>query len=74
VQAGIIDDPETFDILKLKRKSISLHWEFQVGCCIAQKTNLLLRYANDARLILGYSTIPRSGGLFRLRAARSYKT
>jgi zinc-binding alcohol dehydrogenase family protein len=25
---GIIDDPETFDVRLLKRKSISLHWEF----------------------------------------------
>ncbi|KHT58606.1 hypothetical protein RJ45_25025 [Photobacterium gaetbulicola] len=25
---GLIDDPVSFDILQLKRKSISLHWEF----------------------------------------------
>ncbi|MGR5066694.1 zinc-binding alcohol dehydrogenase family protein [Photobacterium sp. DNB22_13_2] len=25
---GLIDDPASFDILQLKRKSISLHWEF----------------------------------------------
>jgi zinc-binding alcohol dehydrogenase family protein len=25
---GIIDDPATFDVMLLKRKSISLHWEF----------------------------------------------
>lgn len=25
---GLIDDPETFDVRKLKQKSISLHWEF----------------------------------------------
>ncbi|MEM8989550.1 MAG: zinc-binding alcohol dehydrogenase family protein [Pseudomonadota bacterium] len=25
---GLIDDPESFDIMALKRKSISLHWEF----------------------------------------------
>jgi len=25
---GLIDDPETFDIMKLKTKAISLHWEF----------------------------------------------
>jgi len=27
-QFGMIDDPATFDVLKLKRKSVSLHWEF----------------------------------------------
>ena len=25
---GLIDDPATFDVLKFKRKSVSLHWEF----------------------------------------------
>jgi NADPH:quinone reductase len=25
---GLIDDPETFDIRQLKRKSVSIHWEF----------------------------------------------
>jgi zinc-binding alcohol dehydrogenase family protein len=27
-QFALIDDPETLDVAKLKRKSISLHWEF----------------------------------------------
>jgi hypothetical protein len=27
----------------------------QVDCCIAQRKNLLLRYAKDARLILGFN-------------------
>ncbi|POA52842.1 MULTISPECIES: zinc-binding alcohol dehydrogenase family protein [unclassified Pseudomonas] len=25
---GLIDDPQSFDVTKLKRKSLSLHWEF----------------------------------------------
>ncbi|NJK88446.1 MAG: zinc-binding dehydrogenase [Myxococcales bacterium] len=27
-QLGLVDDPEAFDIYRLKLKSISLHWEF----------------------------------------------
>jgi NADPH:quinone reductase-like Zn-dependent oxidoreductase len=38
---GIIDDPQTFDILLLKRKSISLHWEFMYTRSMFQTADMI---------------------------------
>ncbi|TFW34550.1 zinc-binding alcohol dehydrogenase family protein [Massilia horti] len=38
---GIIDDPESFDIKKLKRKSISLHWEFMYTRSMFQTADMI---------------------------------
>jgi zinc-binding alcohol dehydrogenase family protein len=38
---GIIDDPEHFDILLLKRKSISLHWEFMYTRSMFQTDDMI---------------------------------
>lgn len=38
---GIIDDPATFDILQLKRKSISLHWEFMYTRSMFQTADMI---------------------------------
>jgi zinc-binding alcohol dehydrogenase family protein len=38
---GIIDDPQTFDVLLLKRKSISLHWEFMYTRSMFQTADMI---------------------------------
>lgn len=38
---GMIDDPETFDVLQLKRKSISLHWEFMYTRSMFQTADMI---------------------------------
>jgi zinc-binding alcohol dehydrogenase family protein len=38
---GIIDDPEQFNILLLKRKSISLHWEFMYTRSMFQTDDMI---------------------------------
>lgn len=37
---GLIDDPETFDIMPFKQKSISLHWEFMYTRSLFQTTDI----------------------------------
>jgi zinc-binding alcohol dehydrogenase family protein len=41
---GIIDDPEHFDILLLKRKSISLHWEFMYTRSMFQTDDMIAQH------------------------------
>ncbi|MCP5421116.1 MAG: zinc-binding alcohol dehydrogenase family protein [Gammaproteobacteria bacterium] len=41
---GLIDDPATFDIIKLKRKSVSLHWEFMFTRSMFQTADLLSQH------------------------------
>ena len=38
---ALIDDPASFDILKLKRKSISLHWEFMYTRSMYQTDDII---------------------------------
>ncbi|MDB5909170.1 MAG: zinc-binding alcohol dehydrogenase family protein [Massilia sp.] len=38
---GMIDDPEAFDVLLLKRKSISLHWEFMYTRSMFQTPDMI---------------------------------
>ncbi|MFL6676639.1 MAG: zinc-binding alcohol dehydrogenase family protein [Massilia sp.] len=38
---GLIDDPATFDVLLLKQKSISLHWEFMYTRSMFQTADML---------------------------------
>jgi zinc-binding alcohol dehydrogenase family protein len=38
---GLIDDPQQFDILLLKRKSISLHWEFMYTRSMFQADDMI---------------------------------
>jgi zinc-binding alcohol dehydrogenase family protein len=38
---GLIDDPATFDILLLKQKSISLHWEFMYTRSMFQTADMM---------------------------------
>jgi zinc-binding alcohol dehydrogenase family protein len=37
---GLIDDPESLDVVPLKRKSASLHWEFMFARSLWQTTNM----------------------------------
>jgi zinc-binding alcohol dehydrogenase family protein len=41
---GIIDDPAHFDILLLKRKSISLHWEFMYTRSMFQTDDMIAQH------------------------------
>jgi zinc-binding alcohol dehydrogenase family protein len=38
---GLIDDPDSFDVLLLKRKSISLHWEFMYTRSMFQTDDMI---------------------------------
>ena len=41
---ALIDDPASFDILKLKRKSISLHWEFMYTRSMFQTDDVIAQH------------------------------
>lgn len=41
---ALIDDPASFDILKLKRKSISLHWEFMYTRSMFQTEDMIAQH------------------------------
>ncbi|KTF13030.1 zinc-binding alcohol dehydrogenase family protein [Pseudoalteromonas sp. H105] len=41
---ALIDDPARFDILKLKRKSISLHWEFMYTRSMYQTDDMIAQH------------------------------
>ena len=41
---ALIDDPASFDILKLKRKSISLHWEFMYTRSMFQTDDMIAQH------------------------------
>lgn len=41
---ALIDDPASFDILKLKRKSISLHWEFMYTRSMYQTDDIIAQH------------------------------
>ena len=41
---GIIDDPKIFDILALKRKSISIHWEFMFTRAVFETADMIAQH------------------------------
>lgn len=41
---GLIDDPESLDVLLLKRKSLSLHWEFMYTRSMFQTTDMIKQH------------------------------
>jgi zinc-binding alcohol dehydrogenase family protein len=42
---GLIDDPKTLDVTKLKRKSISLHWEFMYTRSLYETADMIKQHA-----------------------------
>jgi zinc-binding alcohol dehydrogenase family protein len=41
---GIIDDPKAFDILALKRKSVSIHWEFMFTRAVFETADMVAQH------------------------------
>lgn len=41
---GIIDDPKAFDVLLLKRKSVSVHWEFMFTRAVFETPDMLAQH------------------------------
>ncbi len=41
---GIIDDPKAFDILTLKRKSVSIHWEFMFTRAVFETVDMAAQH------------------------------
>ncbi len=41
---GIIDDPKSFDILALKRKSVSIHWEFMFTRAVFETVDMIAQH------------------------------
>ena len=41
---ALIDDPKTFDIAKLKRKSLSLHWEFMYTRSLFETPDMIAQH------------------------------
>ena len=41
---GIIDDPKAFDILALKRKSVSVHWEFMFTRAVFETPDMVAQH------------------------------
>ncbi|MEO8164107.1 MAG: zinc-binding alcohol dehydrogenase family protein [Betaproteobacteria bacterium] len=41
---GMIDDPKTFDILALKRKSVSIHWEFMFTRAVFETADMIAQH------------------------------
>ncbi len=41
---GMIDDPKSFDILALKRKSISIHWEFMFTRAVFETADMIAQH------------------------------
>ncbi|WP_428614454.1 zinc-binding alcohol dehydrogenase family protein [Pseudoalteromonas sp.] len=54
---ALIDDPASFDILKLKRKSISLHWEFMYTRSMFQTEDMIAQH----QLLTELATLVDSG-------------
>ncbi|KPM77495.1 MULTISPECIES: zinc-binding alcohol dehydrogenase family protein [unclassified Pseudoalteromonas] len=54
---ALIDDPASFDILKLKRKSISLHWEFMYTRSMFQTDDMIAQH----QLLSELSTLVDNG-------------
>lgn len=54
---ALIDDPASFDILKLKRKSISLHWEFMYTRSMFQTEDMIAQH----QLLSELATLVDSG-------------
>jgi zinc-binding alcohol dehydrogenase family protein len=43
-QLALIDDPKTLDVLPMKRKSLSLHWEFMYTRSMFQRPNMIRQH------------------------------
>jgi zinc-binding alcohol dehydrogenase family protein len=56
---GLIDDPETLDVVPLKRKSASLHWEFMFARSMWRTTDM----ADQGRLLNRVSELVDRGEL-----------
>jgi len=56
---GLIDDPESLDVVPLKRKSASLHWEFMFARSLWQTTDM----AEQGRLLNRVSDLVDKGEL-----------
>jgi hypothetical protein len=44
---ALIDDPEVLDIVKLKRKSISVHWELMFTRCLFQTPDMIAQHRSE---------------------------
>jgi NADPH:quinone reductase-like Zn-dependent oxidoreductase len=42
--SGCIDDPKAFDILALKRKSVSIHWEFMFTRAVFETADMTAQH------------------------------
>jgi zinc-binding alcohol dehydrogenase family protein len=58
-KVGLIDDPESLDVVPLKRKSASLHWEFMFARSMWQTTDM----AEQGRLLNRVSDLVDRGEL-----------
>jgi len=56
---GLIDDPQTLDVVPLKRKAASLHWEFMFARSMWQTTDM----AEQGRLLNRVSDLVDRGEL-----------
>nr|HQU88738.1 zinc-binding dehydrogenase [Denitromonas sp.]HQV15542.1 zinc-binding dehydrogenase [Denitromonas sp.] len=56
---GLIDDPVTLDIKLLKRKSVSLHWEFMYTRSMFQTADMIAQH----RLLSEMATLVDDGRL-----------
>jgi zinc-binding alcohol dehydrogenase family protein len=54
---GLIDDPEIFDVRKLKRKSVSLHWELMFTRAMFQTDDMAAQH----RILTEIATLVDSG-------------
>lgn len=61
---ALIDDPASFDILKLKRKSISLHWEFMYTRSMFQTDDMIAQHQllNELAKLVDNGTIKTTLG------------
>jgi len=56
---GIIDDPKSFDILALKRKSVSIHWEFMFTRAVFETVDMIAQH----RLLKTVAAMADAGAL-----------
>jgi zinc-binding alcohol dehydrogenase family protein len=64
---GLIDDPEAFDVRKLKRKSVSLHWELMFTRAMFQTADM----AAQSRILNEVATLV-DNGVIRTTVAENF--
>lgn len=64
---GLIDDPEAFDVRKLKRKSVSLHWELMFTRAMFQTDDM----AAQSRILNEVATLV-DNGVIRTTVAENF--